>query len=179
MADWIEWANLLLGIIGAAGTAGVVILVYQWYVDAYSKAPLKFDGPSRGWWTTRDDSENASFNLNIRNRRTSSAKVLLLVGPPKRDDPYLTSGNLADVHVWILPGFWPTGLHLGAEVPPKGEVPLALMAKLPDNDYVGPIRVVVFDQGLRLASLDYRIRPGDPKLKAAIERQRVHGPQGS
>jgi hypothetical protein len=33
MSDLLEWVNFVLSLVGAVGTVGIVVLVYQWYVD--------------------------------------------------------------------------------------------------------------------------------------------------
>ncbi|MDG6913116.1 MAG: hypothetical protein JRN35_08575 [Nitrososphaerota archaeon] len=75
MTDWIEWTNLGLGIVGAVGTVGIFILVWQWWKDNHSKAPYDMQIASGR------PGDGAFFNVAVRltSQTTHSLKFLLFV----------------------------------------------------------------------------------------------------
>ena len=75
MVDWLEWADLVLGAIGAIGTGGILVLLHQWYVDNHKPWPYRLrdlhaiggtpDGKSGviGIWIDNPTNRNAYFSV--------------------------------------------------------------------------------------------------------------------
>lgn len=78
MPDWIEWANLALGLFGALGTLGIFVLAYQWYIDNRSSKPYVVSFPeqkARPWGRS-----GVYLSFEVRNRRSKETRLFWVLG---------------------------------------------------------------------------------------------------
>lgn len=84
MADWLEWASFGLGVVGVIG---ILVLVYQWFIDNHSHAPYTVSFPLGGW--IPPFSRTLRMEAVIRNRRSSDGRLSAWLSIPQ----YLQGGG--------------------------------------------------------------------------------------
>ncbi len=96
MTEWVEYANLVLGVVGAAGTVGIFILVWQWWIDTYSKHPYTFLTLDAAVVTG-----GTFYNtyVKVRNRASHSLRLILAV----QERRTLTYGDGKVERQWVTP----------------------------------------------------------------------------
>jgi hypothetical protein len=152
MTDAIEWANFVLGLIGAVGTAGIAVLLYQWYIDNFSKHPFRTDPLTPGWTNKGGQVDDLTFLIANRTTGTANVTVAVLVErpPPARPDVLGSTRAIVGpaVSMDVIMGEGPnTDTFV---LPAKSTRRVSVKATLASLGYAGPLRVNLMDERYRL-----------------------------
>lgn len=96
MTGWIEWSNLGLGIVGAVGTVGIFILVWQWWIDSCSKQPYKFLDLS-----TSPIAGGTFYNVYVKAKNRASHSLRFMMAVQERCSLQLSTGEVRQE--WVSP----------------------------------------------------------------------------
>jgi hypothetical protein len=148
VTDWFEVLNFILGVVG---TGGVLVLVYQHWIDVRSKHPYKFNSLN-GAWDADPIVHEVQVNLTIANRASYPATFGLYFGTPLGERG---CQDLPDLQVGVAPWLGGAAGSRRIEVPGHSSCHLLIRANLTDPGYRGPLRALLMDHRNRSFQVDY------------------------